>query len=459
MADAKKIEERAIRYSMLAALSIFIVETTTGMLVGSLAIMSDGLHALLDLISTLILLISIRVSLKPPDEEHMYGHEKFEYIGGMIGGIILIALAALMASNAASVIISGEVRIKEDLSLIGYIALAYTLIIDLARTLILGLRAGFSGPVVKAALYHAVSDLCSTLIALFGFWLSTRGIPYGDSVASLGLSAALIFLSVRFVWANMIELSDIAPREEVRRVKEEITRLSGGLFAYENLRVRKVGRKFFVRATLKVPDYMGLEEAHEAVTRIERGIAEALGEADVSFHIEPSGVRGMPTREFIKEVASSVEGVMDAHDISIVHHDGRAHVSLHIQVDPGKSLSEAHEIAERVERTIRASVGGIENIFVHIEPSTIEQCRGGAVSDREVDEVVREVIGKYGDRVKIKRIVTHLAGGRRQISIECILSKDVSVKEAHEIAHEIEDKVKEKISEVSVTVHMEANAD
>lgn len=455
MADADRGRGAgAVKRSMLAILSVLLVESFVGSAVGSLAIMSDALHALYDFASTLIIFISIRASSRPPDEDHMYGHEKFEYLGGMLGGVALLALAAAVASEAVSRAVAGSLGVRVDLGPVGYAALAYTLSVDLARAYVLRPGAGGS-PAVRAAFYHALSDLGSTLIALLGFSLSLYGAPYGDSLASLALSALLALLSARLVWSCAVELSDVAPREAVERVREQIERASRGLLEYGDLKVRRVGGKFFVRATLRFPDYVGLEEAHEVATEVERGISKALGEADVSLHIEPSLAGGVPTRELLRRVASGVEGVVDAHEVDVARRGGRTYVSLHIRVDPSKPLSEAHEVAERVEGAIRASMGEVDGVFVHVEPSSIEPSRGGAVSDREVGEIVQSVIEEHGGRVRARRVVTYLAEGRRRVNVECSLSEDVTIEEAHRVALEIEGRIKERLSETTVTVHME----
>jgi len=440
---------------MLAILSVFIVESSLGLAIGSLAILSDGAHALFDFISTLIIFVSIWASSKPPDENHMYGHEKFEYLGGLIGGFMLIILAISIALEAASRIIVGAPYMNMNLSLIGYIALIYTLIIDLTRIYVLGSTVNDFAPGIKADFYHALSDLCSTLIAFLGFWLSTYGIFYGDLFASLALSGLLTFLSIRFIWRSIIELSDIAPKETVTKIREEITKTSGGLLTYENLRVRRVGNKIFVRATLRAPDYMGLEEAHDIATKIENNILRVLGDADISFHIEPSGVKGKCTREFIREIASGFKGVTDVHDIDIACHDGKVHVSLHIRVDPRMPLNKAHEVANKIEESVYANVKNVENVFVHIEPSNIELSRGSLISDEEMNRIVQSVIEKYDGKVRTKRVVTYLTEGRRRVNVECILDENVPIEKAHKIALEIEDKVKEMVSESTVTVHVE----
>jgi len=446
-----------LKYSTLAILSVFSIEVFLGLVAGSLAILSDGLHAFFDTLSSLMLFISLQASIKPPDEEHMYGHEKFEPLGGLIGGFVLIVLAIITALEAISGILRGEPHINMDLSLAGFIALAYTLSIDLLRMFIFRSSFKDSSPTIKAGFYHAISDMGSTLIALLGYWLSTYGVIYGDYLASLTLSALLIFLSAKFVRDNIMELSDVAPKGAILKVKEEISNVSGDLFTCENLRIRRSGGKIFIRATLKVPDYMSLDEAHKITTEIEKNITRALGDTDILFHIEPCGIGGMRTEKFIEDIVSEIEGVTSVHDVNLTYYNRKVYATLHVQVEPTMPLSEAHALAERIEKKILNSITNVGNVLVHIEPSNIELERGHVMDEDEIDRLAQIVVKKYGDGLKIKRIATYIANGRRYINIECVSLREIPVEEAHKISSEIEDTIREKISNVIVTVHMETD--
>lgn len=147
-----------LKRSAIAIASVVFVEVVLGLAVGSLAILSDGLHALLDALTTVVLFFAMRASFKPPDEEHMYGHEKFESIGGLIGGIALIGVALLVVYEAVLKIVNYQ-TINEKLEYIGWIAIGYTFCIDFFRvgTLIRARRSESS--TMKAGFYHAISDL------------------------------------------------------------------------------------------------------------------------------------------------------------------------------------------------------------------------------------------------------------------------------------------------------------
>ncbi len=457
--NMKKAEKaNLLKYSTAAILSVFFIESILGLIVGSLAILSDGLHALFDAISSLVLFVSVRASLKPPDEEHMYGHEKFEALGSLIGGLILIVLAILIVIEALLKIFGGSYYINLDFSFVGFAALGYTIFIDVFRMFIFRPALGSGDSAVKVGFYHALLDVGSTLIALLGFLLATYGIFYWDSLASLMLSSSLILISFRLVWSSIMELSDIAPREIVKKVEEEMSKVGGELLRYEKLKVRKSGEKVFVRATLKVPDYMSFKEAHELSSEMEHKIMKALGNVDISFHIEPAGIKGKTTEKFIESLISNMEKVRGVHNTDVTYHDGKLYVTLHVQVDPSTPLREAHDLAERIEKIIAKNMSNVGNVLVHIEPSNIELKRGQIADEKEINEVVKLAVRKYEKELKIKRVITYVADGKRHIDVECIFSREISVEEAHKIASEIEDFIGEKLAETVVTVHMEPKA-
>src|SRR5512139_1212446 len=96
-----------LKVSAVAIASVVVVEVILGLIVNSLAILSDGLHALLDALTSIILFVTTREALKPPDEEHTYGHEKFEPVGGMIGGIVLIGVGIFVIYQAITKLTQG----------------------------------------------------------------------------------------------------------------------------------------------------------------------------------------------------------------------------------------------------------------------------------------------------------------------------------------------------------------
>jgi cation diffusion facilitator family transporter len=280
-----KYKLKTLKISAVAIFSVVIVEVSVGLIVNSLAILSDGLHALLDALSTVMLFIAVRAALKPPDDEHPYGHEKFETIGGLIGGIVLIAVAFLIFYEAAMRIIS-QAQVSQSTELFGFIGIGYALFIASLRVTVFRGSQHIESTSMKAGLYDAISDLSSTLLALVGFALSVSGFYYGDSIASIFLGIMLSYLSARLVRASIMELSDTASKDLVQKTRR-IIEANAGDAKIKTLKVRKVSSKIFVDMCLQILRYTSLEDAHSFATKIETKLKEELGNVEATTHIEP----------------------------------------------------------------------------------------------------------------------------------------------------------------------------
>jgi cation diffusion facilitator family transporter len=441
---------RALKISALAIFSVVIVEVSIGFLVNSLAIMSDGLHALLDALSTIMLFFAVRISLKPPDDEHTYGHEKFETIGGLIGSIALIAIAFLIFYEASMRLIVNT-SLNSGTGFAGFLAIAYALFIASLRITIFRKTQYTQSPSMKAGLYDAISDLSSTIIALLGFGLAILGYPNGDAFASIFLGAMLTYLSIKLLRFCVMELSDTASKDLVEKTRKIILGCNG-VVKTENLKVRKVSSKIYVESSVQVPNLMSLEEAHSLASKIESCLKDAFGTVDATIHVEPSN-KGKKIGNHIQKLAT-VEGVKAVHDVSTHYIEGKLYVTLHAYVSPELSVEEGHAIAEKIEKRIQGEINQLENVTVHIEPLGVA-IPGAEVNEENLKKIVYEAAKNTGKSIRIRRVVTYFAEEKRYINIDCCFTKHIQIKEAHKIASQIEKEVKEHYANAIVTVHIE----
>jgi len=444
--------------SLLAILSAFIIEGVIGILVNSLAIVSDAVHALFDVVATFILFLTTRLSLKPPDREHTYGHGKIESIGGLIGGIFLLALSGILVGEDILRIISGGARVIPET--IGFVAIFYTLFVDFFRIGILSKATEGESITVKANLYHAFSDFASTIIALIGFGLSvglysySNISSYSDSFASIFLGILLVYLSSTLIRNSAMDLSDAISPKIVRDIRKEILSAKEVIECKE-LKARKVGDKVFVEATVIVPDYVGLKEAHSISSKIESDIIKSCGDCAVTIHIEPATT--IPMKKQIENLSTGVEGVKRVHSISSIYASGKLYVTLHAQVEPSLSLEKAHSIVEIIEKNVKHHIRNTENVTVHIEPysPTPKTFRGQLIDDEEIRKTIKQVTEGYATIVKVSRIMTYESEDKRYINIDCLFTRTASVDLVHDVVSEIEREIRKKFEDTVVTIHSE----
>ena len=441
---------RILKVSAVAIASVVLLEVVLGLIVDSLAILSDGLHASFDVITSVMLFVATREALKPPDEEHTYGHEKFEPIGGLAGGIVLIGVGLLVIYEAVSKLMLGA-GVKTSLGLAGFFAIGYTFCVDIFRMYIFRRAMESESTTVKAGFYHALADLASTGIAFLGFGLATIGFYQGDSFSSIVLGLLLSYMSVKLVKNSIIELSDTASKGMVQKIKKAI--VAHGLILHcRNLKVRKVGSKIFTECTLQVSSRMSLDEAHALASEIEVGLKEQFGNVEATIHIEPSEEETKMVQ--LVEKLATVDGVREVHDVATVYASGKLYSTLHAYVDPQLSVEEAHKIAEKIESNMHMGIQRLENVTVHIEPYSVEKGKA-KIDENELNKLIDDLARKAKTSLRLKRTVTYAANGKRYISIDCCFTKQVPLTEAHEIASQVEKEIAEYFVGAAVTVHIE----
>ena len=441
---------KALKISAIAIFSVVIVEVTIGTIVNSLAIISDGLHALLDALSSVMLFFAVRASMKPADEEHTYGHEKFESIGGLIGGIVLIAVALIIFYEAAIRLISGT-ALEGGIEYVGFGAIAYALCIASLRVTVFKKSEKSESQSMKAGFYDAISDLGSTIIALIGFGLALLGVSGADAFASIFLGSMLTYLSLKLAKASINELSDGTTKDLVERTRKSIQSCEGVL-KIENLKVRKVGSKVFVDASVQVPNGMGLEDAHTLASKVEICLKASLGNVDATIHVEPSD-KEKKLQEVVTKLAT-VEGVKEVHEVSANYVDGKLYITLHAYVNPELSVEEAHKITETIESKIWEGIKPLEDVTVHLEPAG-EAISNEQFSEVKLNKVINEVARQIDNNLEIKRVITYTAESKRYINIDCCFTKNVRIKQAHRTASLLEKETREHFVNTTVTVHIE----
>ena len=470
--DVEAMKSSALRMSLVAIISVFAFEFTAGLFTNSLALITDSTHALLDAVVTAILIIAVRLALKPKDVDHTYGHGKIETIGGFIGGIALFVVAVffiheaiirLASTSSASVVVTPGT--------IGFAAVAYTLAIDGFRISVLGramkkMATQMTGSTtLKADFYHAFADLASTTVAFVGLWLVTTGFGHGDSIAAIILGGFLSYLSVRFAYQNAMELTDVISPRLVRRVQQAANETEGVLRS-DDIKMRRVGTETFIETTIALPAEISFESAHDISAKVEDNIAKSLSDSglrvkpkNITVHFEPVLGSDMPPELVIESAASQVNGVRGVHNV-IISKFANSHsmdASLHIQVNRSATLAEAHSIANAVEDSIKRQLAAVENITVHLEPVMPDVVGMEPIADSIMHQFIRNVIlGSTTGVKKVDRIgIYKTAQNILKIDVNCSFSSQMTIEQIHERVSEIEKEIRTKYPRSIVTIHAE----
>lgn len=442
---------RVLKISLCAILSAFVVELTVGLYSGSLGLITDSIHALLDGVVTVVLLLAARMAIKPPDAEHTYGHGKIESLGGLIGGIAILMIAAFFIYESVS-----RVQGPPPSVLPGLFALTagfYTIGVDIFRIILLKKSISkLGGSTLKADFYHAFVDLGSTTVAIAGIVIVVYGFHYGDFFAALILGVLLAVLSIKLIYSSAADLTDIISPELVSKVRD-ITSNTTGVVSVGPVLVRRSGDTIFADVTISLKGDASFDAAHKISDEVEDNIKNSIPNAAVTIHFEPTWDK-VPRDSKISDIVRSVAGVREAHNIISYSSERRLYVSLHVMVDGKISLDDAHEISEVIEEKIQSDFPDTEHVTVHLEPHIKVPGTLNTVS-KKTDIEIKSIIKKYPEVRDIGRIVTLNFKDVVKIDVDCSFDGSLSIEKVHDLTSEIERKIHESFKNAVITVHPE----
>ncbi len=442
---------KVLQISLFAIFSAFIVELIFGLVSNSLGLITDSIHALLDSVVTLILLLAARLAIKPPDEEHTYGHGKIESLGGLIGGIAIFLIAIFFIYESIHRLQSPPPSIFPGVfAIVGGL---YTIGIDIFRIILLKRSiAKIGGTTLKADFYHAFMDLGSTIVAILGIVLVTYGFYSGDFIAALILWSRLVALSLKLIYRTAQELTDIISPELVKRVRAITTDTEDVIDAGAIL-MRRSGDTVFADVTISIRGDTSFDKAHEISNRVEKNIKNEISNSAITIHFEPTW-KNVPLDAKIYDIAKSVDGVKGVHNVITHKSMGKTFSNLHVMVDKEINLNVAHKISEIVEGKIQESIPEIEHVTIHLEPF-LAVPENFNLEDKVSEEKIKDILKKYSEIKKIGRIISLNFKNILKIDIDCSFDKDLSIEKVHELTSEIEHLIRAEIKNAVITIHPE----
>src|SRR5882757_2298671 len=287
---------------ILVALKVFLALAT-----GSLGVLSEALHSCLDLIAAILTWLSVRVSDRPADSGHTYGHGKFESFSAFVETGLLLATSVYIIFEAFVRLLFKQVHLQP--SALAILILGVAMGIDLLRSRALARVAReFPSDALEADALHFSTDVWSTFVVILGMvtvWIGQyTGITWlrnADPIAALVVAAIVIWVGSRLGKRTLDALLDVAPEGLQERVTEAVTGLDG-VISTERVRVRRAGNQHFVDVTISVPRSTSFEQVHAISDAVERRIEEIVP-ADVMVHMEPRAQAGEHLFDAIRAAA------------------------------------------------------------------------------------------------------------------------------------------------------------
>ena len=433
--------------SVVAALFLTGMKLVVGLMTGSLGIMAEAAHSALDLVAAVVTYLAVRVSDKPADREHPYGHGKVESFSALIETILLFVTCAWIIYESIHRLFFKPAEI--DPSIWAFLVMAISIAIDLSRSRMLSRAAvKHQSQALEADALHFSTDVWSSAVVIGGLtlvWLgknilSRHGalLQKADAAAAFGVALIVLFVSYRLGKRTIDVLIDRAPAGLAAQIRD-VTAKVDGVLNVGQVRVRRSGASLFVDLTVDVDRYQSFERTHHIAEAVEDRIRE----------------RETMARR-IRAVA--YRNQMFVHNISLHEEGGRVHVDLHLEVDDHLSLQQAHDLATHFEQDLRDDAAEIADVTTHLESRGTGIGDGVDVTAAEPALVAR--IAALTDAIlgapSCHDVTVRRHGSAISVALHCAFARELSIVEVHDASTRIEVGLKEKIPGLDrVLVHAE----
>jgi len=393
--------------SVGAAIGLTGLKIVVALLTGSLGILAEAAHSGLDLVAALMTFFAVRVADRPADITHNYGHGKVENLSAFFEAGLLLITAVWVIYEAIQRLIfhTGHV----DANIWAFLVMLVSISVDITRSrVLLRVARKLGSQALEADALHFRTDIWSSVVMIAGLlivFLTARfklpaWLGQADAVAALGVSAIVIWVSLRLTRETIDALLDHSPVELATRVQAELARLED-VTEVRRIRIRRAGNKFFADVIIAAPRTLTFERTHTLTERVEQAVIDAThanspqAEVDVVVHVEPTA---SPTETVTDQIhyLAEARGV-HAHDIHVREVSGQLEADFDLEVHDNMDLQEAHAVATQLEQAVLQSNQQLRRVTTHLEAPTSAVVHRQDVTQQYSD--LAERICQIADRI------------------------------------------------------------
>jgi cation diffusion facilitator family transporter len=433
--DTRK--ERAALWSIAASAGITLAKGAAGLATGSLALISDAAHSLLDVASTTMTWLAVRAARKPADAQHQYGHGKFESLAALAQTAFLFVLSGAVAYEGVRRLAASDVVVEPSWTAAAVLAAAIA--VDAWRWWSLKRVARETGSeALEADALHFSSDLVNSVLVLAALGAAAVGYPQVDSLVAVGVALFIAVAGFRLAQRTVGALLDAAPAGLADLVKAAAQAVPG-VVSVQQVRVRPAGGQVFGEILVRVSRTLPLEKVVEIKRRVAGAIAEQVPRAEITVTADPTQLDDETVLERVLLIAAKRR--VPVHHVMVQEVAGRLSVSLDLEVDGRMSLGAAHARASKLESAIREELGEALEVDTHIEPLRVGSLAGEDEAPEVAERIARslsDAAAGIGQVTDVHSVRVRRTGDGLVVNYHCRFDPGLSVATAHAEVDELE---------------------
>ncbi len=437
-------KEKAALGSIAASAGLAAAKAVIGLMTGSLAILSEAGHSLIDLSATLLTYFAVRVSDKPADAEHQFGHGKVESVTALAETALLFVLTAVVIFEATQRLIGAQSHAVEATAA-AFIIIGGSIAVDFFRARTLNRVAkATSSEALQADALHFSSDMWSSVAVLIGLCGVALGYSWADATAAIVVAVFICIAGWRLGRRTIDTLTDAAPAGVSERVAT-IARQVSGVVAVERVRARPAGAVLFIELGVAVSRTLPLDRVTAIKQQLTAAIRAELPSAEITITTEARALDDETVRERVMVIARDLG--LAIHHVAVQTIAARLSVSTDLEVEGTQSLAAAHEVASRLEQAVRDELGTEVEVETHIEPLLVDVLSGrdaAAARIAEVREVLTSLAVEIPDLAEVHDVRVRETPDGEIVNFHCRVDSALSVAAVHDLVDALERRLRRR---------------
>ena len=450
---------RVMLVTMLLNFLATFVKLVPGFLTGSLSVVADGLDSLFDGLSHISGFAGLYVSSKPPDEEHPYGHRKFETVAALSISFLLFLTTWQLLQTAWDRLKS---PVTPDVTLWLILAMLTSMLIQ-GFTAWYEYRQGrrLNSEWLVVDSYHTRASILVSASVLVGLGVVRLGYPMADPILAIIVAMMIAKIGVDILRETLPVLVDRAVIDS--RTIEEITSSVAGVESYHRVRSRGTPDSAAVDLHVRVSPQLTVQQANAIGDEVRRRLLALNGVSDVTVHVEAERSQQNNAAEIYATLQHTAAGMgLRVHESWVQRRDGQLVLEAHLGVDPCLTLSEAHEQVDQLEHELRHRLPEVAEFHSHIEMASDQVQESETVppdADQAIRKIIMEVVQGFPELKSAREITMNYQHGLQEgyyIAMTCDIDPTTPMTFAHQLSTMVEHELTRRLPGLAqVVIHLE----
>lgn len=426
--------------SVLASLLLTVMKLVVGIMTGSIGIISEAAHSALDFGAASLTLFAVKMSDKPADSKHHYGHAKVESVSALIETGLLIVTSIWIISTAVERLIAGKTEIDVTWYWYAVGVMVISIVVDFSRSRALSRVAKeTNSQALEADALHFSSDILSSAVVLLGLVCVSLGITWADAVAGIAVALLVGWAAFNLGKKTIDVLIDAAPEGLADRI-EEITLAIRGVIAIDKIRVKPTGPQVFIEMAICVNRTLSVEKVQVICADIEKRVREEFSVGDITINTRPIALNSETIAERVHVIGLNHN--LHAHNISTNLTDEKKHICFDVEIDQRLTIKQAHDTVNALEEELHREFDGELDICIHLDPLRNEEHSTGFLQAEEKVLVYNTIIKASKEIEKIQDVhEIHIHKTEKEklfITLHCSFDDEVLLEEVHSLTSQLE---------------------